>query len=86
MAEDPRRQSRMTRTIAVLVALTGVTVLGLQASATRQKEHFPAAADVLTIKITGHQWWWQVDYEDPQPSRTFTTANEIHIPVGEMVG
>ena len=28
LAEDPRRQSRMTRTITVLVALTGVTVLG----------------------------------------------------------
>jgi cytochrome c oxidase subunit II len=86
LAEDPRRQSRMTRTIAVLVALTGVTVLGLTGlSYAYQKGIFQQPADVLTIKITGHQWWWQVDYEDPQPSRTFTTANEIHIPVGEMV-
>ena len=80
------RQSRMTRTIAVLVALTGVTVLGLTGlSYAYQKGIFQQPADVLTIKITGHQWWWQVDYEDPQPSRTFTTANEIHIPVGEPV-
>ncbi len=36
----------------------------------------------LTIDVTGHQWWWQVLYEDPDPSRQLVTANEIHVPVG----
>jgi len=30
------------------------------------------------IVVTGHQWWWQVNY----PSNGAITANEIHIPVG----
>jgi cytochrome c oxidase subunit 2 len=39
----------------------------------------------LTIKVTGHQWWWQVNYESHQADQTFETANEIHIPVGQPV-
>lgn len=35
----------------------------------------------LTIEVTGKQWWWEVRY----PQFGFTTANEIHIPVGERV-
>jgi cytochrome c oxidase subunit 2 len=41
--------------------------------------------DALTIRITGHQWWWQVEYDDPVKSNIFYTANEIYIPVGEPV-
>ncbi|MFP6640461.1 MAG: cytochrome c oxidase subunit II [Myxococcota bacterium] len=32
----------------------------------------------LAIRVTGHQWWWQLEYED----YGFTTANEMHLPVG----
>src|SRR4051812_1429137 len=43
-------------------------------------------ADALTIKVTGHQWWWQVDYENKaEPSKMMTTANELHVPVGRPV-
>lgn len=38
-----------------------------------------------TIHVTGHQWWWEIAYVSPDPSRNFTTANEIHLPVGEPV-
>ncbi len=37
------------------------------------------------IELTGHQWWWEARYDDPQASRVFTTANELHIPVGRPV-
>jgi len=43
------------------------------------------AASAVSIKVTGHQWWWQVDYEAGVPSQRVTTANEIHIPVGQPV-
>jgi cytochrome c oxidase subunit 2 len=39
----------------------------------------------LTIRVVGHQWWWEVRYDGTQA----VTANEIHIPVGvpvEVVG
>ncbi|MCB8821792.1 cytochrome c oxidase subunit II [Microvirga rosea] len=86
LAVDATRERTMTRTVATLVGLTAVTVLALTGfSYAYQKRLFDRTENVLTIKVTGHQWWWQVDYEDEQPNRTFTTANEIHIPVGEPV-
>jgi cytochrome c oxidase subunit 2 len=39
----------------------------------------------LTIEVIGHRWWWELRYQDAQPSRLFTTANELHIPVGRPV-
>jgi cytochrome c oxidase subunit 2 len=39
----------------------------------------------LSIEITGRQWWWEVRYNDVDASNIFTTANEIHIPVGVPV-
>src|SRR5205085_11840175 len=40
----------------------------------------------LVIKITGHQWWWGVEYEnEAEPAKRWTTANEIHVPVGKPV-
>jgi cytochrome c oxidase subunit 2 len=39
----------------------------------------------LTIRVTGHQWWWEVQYQDPTPSQIVTTAAAIHIPVGRTV-
>jgi cytochrome c oxidase subunit 2 len=45
----------------------------------------PATKPALTVEVTGKQWWWQVRYLSDDPSRIFTTANEIHIPVGRPV-
>lgn len=39
----------------------------------------------ITIEVTGHQWWWEVRYMNVDASSIFTTANEIHIPVGVPV-
>lgn len=35
----------------------------------------------VIVEVIGHQWWWEINY----PGHDFTTANEIHIPVGEPV-
>lgn len=37
------------------------------------------------IRVTGHRWWWQLDYLGASPDHSFTSANEIHIPVGRPV-
>jgi cytochrome c oxidase subunit 2 len=39
----------------------------------------------LSIEVVGHQWWWEVNYLDPDLQQRFSTANEIHIPVGKQV-
>jgi cytochrome c oxidase subunit 2 len=45
----------------------------------------PAGKPAITIEITGRQWWWQVRYLPDDTARSFTTANEIHIPTGVPV-
>ena|SRR5262249_6626476 len=40
-----------------------------------------APENALEVKVTAHQWWWQVQYPDLE----ITTANEIHLPVGQPV-
>ncbi len=37
--------------------------------------------DTVEIKVTGHQFWWQFDYENED----FTAGQEVYIPVGEKV-
>jgi cytochrome c oxidase subunit 2 len=36
-----------------------------------------STATRLTVKVIGHQWWWEVRY----PGTSAVTANELHIPV-----
>ena len=43
------------------------------------------ASSAVTIEITGHQWWWEIQYDDAVPSRRVTTANELHIPTHRPV-
>ncbi len=64
------------------IVLTVVFVVGLAAMG-----RFPASAspNAPHFTVTGHQWWWQVDYDDPAGPGRFTTANELHVPVGETV-
>jgi cytochrome c oxidase subunit 2 len=45
----------------------------------------PPQHPAVTLDVTGHQWWWEVEYHGAGPAETFRTANEIHIPVGVPV-
>lgn len=45
----------------------------------------PSDREHLLVKVTGHQWWWQVEYPDTIAQRWVTDANEIHVPVGMPV-
>jgi cytochrome c oxidase subunit II len=45
----------------------------------------PPHAPDLSITVTARQWWWQADYDAANPAERFSTANEIHIPVGKPV-
>jgi len=44
-----------------------------------------AGSSAVTVAITGHQWWWEIQYEDAVPSRRVVTANELHIPINRPV-
>nr|WP_248295328.1 cytochrome c oxidase subunit II [Paraburkholderia sp. UYCP14C] len=65
---------------AVLLALLVYILITLESVAS------PGARPQLTITVTAYDWWWKIDYaDDPNPARNFSTANEIHIPVGAPV-
>ena len=68
-------------TTVVLLAFTSWTVATLAAVSRPAPGKSP-----FTVEITGHQWWWEVNYLGHDgPSRNFTTANEIHIPTGQPI-
>ena len=77
-----------------LLVLTVLFVLGLRsaarfpihgmhggANATRSMAHSMKPE----IRIIGHQWWWEIHYLNDDPSKQFTTANELHLPTGRPV-
>ena len=44
-----------------------------------------AAHEQLLITLTANQWWWDAQYNAADSSKTFHTANELHLPVGVPV-
>jgi len=68
----------MVSVIALVALLTQSVVTGRALDSIR-------TPDALRIQVTGNQWWWDVQYENPTPSLRVTTANEIHLPIGRPV-
>ncbi len=57
--------------VVIVVALFTLTVRTMDSAD-------PAPLENPDLIVTGHQWWWEVEY----PKSGVITANEIHIPVG----
>jgi cytochrome c oxidase subunit 2 len=78
------------RTWRVIKWATGAATVGLlvllvgDVLTSRALARLPLA-DAVNIELVGHQWWWEARYRDADPSREFSTANELHIPVGRPV-
>ncbi|HEY2090488.1 MAG TPA: cytochrome c oxidase subunit II [Thermoanaerobaculia bacterium] len=76
-------------TVGVASALTLVTLIGLLiasvATGSAVGTYGDKRSDALEIDVTGHQWWWEVQYPDPEPDKSFKTANEIHVPLNTPV-
>jgi cytochrome c oxidase subunit 2 len=84
--DNSARERRLATAVAIAAGATVATlvaVLLLSFGTGRQLTATPPEA--LQIRVTGHQWWWEVDYRDASPDRWATTANEIHVPVGQPV-
>jgi cytochrome c oxidase subunit 2 len=37
------------------------------------------------VRVVAHEWWWEIQYPNEVPSRTVTTANELHLPTGRPI-
>ena len=77
-------ESRWLTIFAIAIPAVILTVAFLFSITTLDAVESPTHAPVATIVITGHQWWWEVAYRD-STGHAFTTANELHIPVGQAV-
>jgi cytochrome c oxidase subunit 2 len=67
-------------TVVILFGLLIATIITSRAIASQYDEQ------ALQIEVTAYQWWWNVEYQHPEPGQRVRTANEIHIPVGRTVG
>jgi cytochrome c oxidase subunit 2 len=71
--------------IATALSVTVLVVTVVYSVATGSAMASLPSDNALRIKVTGHQWWWEFEYEDSVPAHTLVTANEIHVPVGEPI-
>ncbi len=79
--------SALNRGVAGAVALTVVILAGLLVASVGAGRSLGSlhAASAVSINVIGHQWWWEIEYEDAVPARQILTANEIHIPTGRPI-
>ncbi len=59
----------------VVIGVVLVATVGTMLTVSRA-----APQGARAIEVVGHQWWWEVRYAEG-----VTTANELHLPVGEPV-
>jgi len=68
--------------VAAAVIVVGLTVL-IVGSFLADRALFAARGqDAMVVRVTGHQWWWRIQYRDPVTGRWIETANELHLPAG----
>jgi cytochrome c oxidase subunit II len=67
--------------IAGGIVLPAVVLVPLLLVSIDVKLELRSADTRVTVKMTGHQWWWHVEY----PQYDIVSANEIYIPAGEAV-
>jgi len=66
--------------VAVLLLITVPSVMVLS------QQYREPEPDALRITVTGHQWWWEFEYEGLGPKGgPLVTANELHLPLGRQV-
>ena len=68
-------------TIAPAIVVT--IIFGYTLNTQRQLTNPPPSDSALNVEVIGHQWWWEFRYPDLAPA--VVTANELHIPVGEVI-
>jgi cytochrome c oxidase subunit 2 len=73
--------------VTAATATTIVILFGLlyASVATGRAIGAPPPGNALTVRVVGHQWWWELEYLDSDPSLRVTAANELALPVGRPV-
>ncbi len=87
VADSPGREPSLRASVLGATALTIVILFAFLIAdlATGRAITAGPGQEALQIRVTGHHWWWEVQYRDSLPQNWATTANEVHIPVGRPV-
>jgi len=80
---DPLMQTGLIAWGALVA--TGLVGLAIASFFTDRSMASAAAHEKLSLTITANQWWWDVQYNSSDVSKTLRTANELHLPVGVPV-
>lgn len=83
-AGDARARRAVFTAATVTVAILFVTLV-YDLAVGKPLATRPVTGSPISIKLTGHQWWWDVVYEDSVPQQQVRTANEIHVPIGRPI-
>ncbi|MBI4306870.1 MAG: cytochrome c oxidase subunit II, partial [Chloroflexi bacterium] len=67
-------------TIAPAIVLAVIAIPTINMIFRLDREATEAAAN-LEVVVTGHQWWWEIQYT----GEDVVTANEVHIPIATPV-
>jgi cytochrome c oxidase subunit II len=81
----PERGALLAVGWGVALSTVGLFVLTLSSVVTDRALAQLPLQQAVNINVTGNMWWWDVRYDDADPSKIFSTANEIVIPVGRPV-
>lgn len=86
---DAKRETRAKNVVKAALAVTVITLFALMITSFRTGRAVNSLSEIppaIAIKVTGHQWWWEVEYQDEAvPANNIMTANEIHVPIGRPV-
>lgn len=67
------------------VVLPTVVLAGLAVAGLRLMVDLRDMEGEMTVRVTGEQFWWRIEYLDDGGHVLAETANEIHVPVGVPV-
>jgi len=74
-----------------LIGWTGFILIGLliltiaSFISDRRESRQGAEQTPLKVTVSANQWWWDVTYQNDDPTRIMHTANELHLPAGQPV-
>lgn len=83
-ADDKAQSERRLESLLgvwIGLILVGLTLLILGSFLSDRSLGETADGQVLHIRVTGHQWWWRIEYRQPS-GQWIETANEMHLPAG----
>ena len=84
---EQSREPALRRSLIVWIGLISLALGGLTLATWFADRGLAQVSDRPGLEITliGHQYWWEVRYENGDPSRIVRTANELHLPAGVPV-